>query len=136
MHIRHQVVLVVEDDPLILLDAVSFLERAGITVLSEGTAAKALEVLESRQDIGLVFTDIDMPGRMDGLLLARNIQSRWPHIALILTSGQMSRIPVPAGAMFIPKPYCQQDVLTAAQHLLHAQIGSLNSYSRQNQANG
>jgi CheY-like chemotaxis protein len=105
--VRTPAVLIVEDEPLVRLSAVDTIEAAGYEVIEAANADEAIRILESRRDIRVVFTDIHMPGSMDGLKLAHAVRSRWPPIKLIVTSG---REPVPAqdlpdGAQFIAKPY-------------------------------
>jgi CheY-like chemotaxis protein len=80
-------VLVVEDDFLVRMSAVFVLEEAGFDTLQAGTADEAIGLLETRSDIKVVFTDVNMPGSMDGLALAHAVRSRWPLVALLLTSG-------------------------------------------------
>jgi two-component system, response regulator PdtaR len=80
-------VLVVEDDFLSRLHAVSLVQDAGYIAVEASDADEAITILEARKDIRIVFTDIDMPGSMDGLKLAHAIRERWPPIELILTSG-------------------------------------------------
>jgi CheY-like chemotaxis protein len=101
------VVLVVEDKALILLNTVDELEEAGHTVLDATTAQRALALLEIRSDITHLFSDIDLPGGIDGLALAETVRTRWPQIRILLTSGHMlpTTVPVPDGAIFLPKPY-------------------------------
>ena len=79
--------LVVEDDFLNRLHAVALVEDAGFTAIEASNADEAIAILERRKDIRIVFTDIDMPGSMDGLRLAHAIRKRWPPIELIVTSG-------------------------------------------------
>jgi CheY-like chemotaxis protein len=83
-------VLVVEDELLSRLHAASLVEDAGYSAIEAANADEAIAILEARKDIRIVFTDIDMPGSMDGLKLARAIRNRWPPIELILTSGHFS----------------------------------------------
>jgi CheY-like chemotaxis protein len=82
-------VLVVEDEFLVRMNEVSLLEEAGFSVIEAGSSDDAIALLESRQDIRIVFTDINMPGSMDGLRLAHAIRRRWPPVQLVLTSGHM-----------------------------------------------
>jgi len=105
-------VLVVEDEPLIRMNAVSTVEDAGYVAIEAADADAAIAILESRDDIRVVFTDINMPGSMDGLRLARAIRNRWPPIRLIVTSGLIrpKEGEFPADGRFLPKPY-------AADHL-------------------
>lgn len=101
------VVLVVEDEFLVRMLAVEMIEEAGFEVIEANNADEAIRLLEKRTDIRVVFTDIEMPGSMDGLRLARAIRDRWPPIELILTSGkyQLSSDEIPARGQFVPKPY-------------------------------
>ncbi len=113
-------VLVVEDDPLIRFLACSLVGEAGYTAVEASDADQAISILESREDIRLVFTDIDMPGTMDGLKLAHYVRDRWPPIHLLLVSGKsiLSETPLPIGARFLPKPYGTADVAAAMQQML------------------
>ena len=82
------VVLFVEDEPLILIDVLNFVERAGFQVLGTSSADETIRILEGRNDIRVVVTDIDIPGSMDGLKLAQAVRDRWPLIELIVASGK------------------------------------------------
>ncbi|MGO9357280.1 MAG: response regulator [Xanthobacteraceae bacterium] len=101
------VVLVVEDDPLLRELAVTLVKEAGFVALQAGGADGAVAVLEARSDIAVLFTDIDMPGSMNGLKLAQVVGQRWPQIRTLVASGQIrprsSELP-PNGA-FLAKPY-------------------------------
>jgi CheY-like chemotaxis protein len=101
------VVLVVEDDHLLRLDAADMIADAGFEVVEAANADEAIAILESRNDITVVFTDIQMPGSMDGLKLARAVRGRWPPIKIITTSGQriIEETDLPEGGRFLPKPY-------------------------------
>lgn len=100
-------VLVVEDEPLIQMDAVDFLEDAGFKVYFSGTAREAIACLENFPDIRVVFTDINMPGDMDGLALSKSVRDRWPPVHIIVTSGKrfIGSAELPSDAVFIAKPY-------------------------------
>jgi CheY-like chemotaxis protein len=108
------VILVVEDQAIIRLEAVQILEDAGFATIDASNADGALKILELRDNIRAVFTDINMPGTLDGLRLARAVRGRWPPIHLILTSGLMSpnEDEFPADGRFIRKP-CQAARLIA-----------------------
>jgi CheY-like chemotaxis protein len=108
------IVLVVEDDLLQRIYASSILEDAGFEVVEAANANEAILILEARKDIRVVFTDIEMPGSMDGLKLARAIRDRWPPIELILTSGRhrLGADAIPTRGRFLAKPY-EPDVLIA-----------------------
>ncbi len=106
-------VLVVEDDPLIRDLVSEELGDAGFLVLQVGDAHQAIAVLEARQDIHLIFTDIDMPGSMDGIALAATVRDRWPPVNIIITTGKARPMTIPANALFIPKPYLTKAVISA-----------------------
>jgi CheY-like chemotaxis protein len=80
-------VLVVEDEMFIRMLAVDTLEDGGYVILEAGDAREALALLEQTPNISLIFTDINMPGDLDGLDLATEVAKRWPHIEIIVTSG-------------------------------------------------
>lgn len=108
------VALVVEDEFLIRLHAVDMLEAAGFATIEATNADEAILILESRNDIRLVLTDIQMPGSMDGLRLAHAVRKKWPPVKLVLVSGKRDlRIDeLPEGALFYAKPY-NVDEITA-----------------------
>ncbi len=101
------IILVVEDEIFIRMNAIQMLEDAGYATLEASNADEAILLLESRADIRAVFTDINMSGSMDGLKLAHAIRGRWPPIHLIVTSGlQMpTAAELPLKSLFIGKPY-------------------------------
>src|SRR6266436_7820144 len=100
------VVLVVEDEMLLRMRAVDMVEDAGFTSVEAVNADEAVAILESRSDIALLLTDIQMPGSMDGLKLAHAVHERWPAIRIILVSGQLMpvSIDIPADSRFFGKP--------------------------------
>ena len=100
------VVLVVEDEMLLRMRAVDIVEDAGFTSVEAVDADEAVAILESRSDIALLFTDIQMPGSMDGLKLAHAVHERWPPVKIILVSGQLklANIDIPANSRFFGKP--------------------------------
>ncbi|GJD52507.1 hypothetical protein OPKNFCMD_5273 [Methylobacterium crusticola] len=95
--------------------AVEMLEVAGWTALEAADADEAMLLLERRSDIAVLFTDVDMPGSMDGFELATQVASRWPHIRLVLTSGRLrpSNDDVPDSGQFVAKPYRTSQLLEA-----------------------
>ena len=111
-------VLVVEDDFLSRLHAVDLVEDAGCIAVEAFNADEAIRVLEARNDIRIVFTDIDMPGSMDGLKFAHAMRKRWPPIELILTSGHfdLSDTDIPERGRFFPKPYRDGEIISALHH--------------------
>ncbi len=104
---KRPVVLVVEDELLLRMDAVDMIAGAGFDVVEAVDADQAIEILEGRQDIAVVFTDIQIPGSMDGLKLARAVRGRWPPIKIVATSGHIgvSEMDLPEGGRFLSKPY-------------------------------
>jgi two-component system, response regulator PdtaR len=107
-------VLVVEDEPILRYNAVDMLEEAGFSVLEASNADEALRLLETRaHEVGALFTDIHMPGSMDGMGLTRTVVERWPHVALLVTSGhaRLRDHDIPDAGHFIGKPYRFSDVV-------------------------
>jgi CheY-like chemotaxis protein len=93
-------VLVVDDEPLVRMTTVDELEAANADV--------ALVVLEARSDeVQVLFTDVNMPGSMDGMALAEQVHQRWPHIRVLISSGYARPHPdeIPDNGHFMPKPY-------------------------------
>ena len=101
------VILVVEDDALVRTLAVVVAEDSGFEVLSAASADEAIPILESRSDIRLVFTDISMPGSMNGLKLAHVVRDRWPPVELLVTSAfsNFTVADLPKRSRFLAKPY-------------------------------
>jgi two-component system, response regulator PdtaR len=97
-------VLVVEDEPLVLMLALDIIEAAGFEALPAANADEAIAILESRDDIGIIFTDINMPGTMNGVILAHAVRGRWPPI-IIVTSAKRLESALPHRSRFLPKPY-------------------------------
>jgi DNA-binding NtrC family response regulator len=116
-----QVVLVVEDEPMLLLMAIDLVEAAGYEALEASNADEAVAILEKRTDIRLVFTDVDMPGSMDGMKLAAAIRGRWPPIEIIIVSGHrtVDLDELPERSRFFQKPYDTREI-TAVLHELAA----------------
>src|ERR1700759_995127 len=86
--------LVVDDEPFVRMNAVDVVEEAGFAVLEASNADEAMLVLESRADVGILVTDIDMPaGSINGLGLAASVHSRWPSIKIIIVSGRYQATP-------------------------------------------
>jgi CheY-like chemotaxis protein len=104
---KRAVVLVVEDEALIRMCALDFVRDAGFEATEAANAEDAIHILEARDDIGVVFTDVNMPGSMDGLKLAAAVRDRWPPIDFIVTSGRgvTAANDMPARGLFITKPY-------------------------------
>jgi two-component system, response regulator PdtaR len=116
---KRPIVLIVEDEFLIRMDAVDMVRAAGFDVLEAENADDAILILESRLDITVVFTDVQMPGSMDGLKLAAAIRGRWPPIKIVATSGmaRVSKDDLPSGSRFLPKPYSARQIVTTLREL-------------------
>src|SRR3979411_1086218 len=115
-------VLVVEDEMLLRMRAVDIVEDAGFCPVEAVNADEAISILESRSDISLLFTDIQMPGSMDGLKLAHAVHDRWPSIKIILVSGQVRPSPAerPADSRFFGKPLSGEQMIIELQAMVGA----------------
>lgn len=113
-------VLVVEDEPLILLAACDLVASVGYLPREAADATRALSILEESSSIAILFTDIDMPGPIDGMELAFETQARWPHIGIIITSGRwpLARHDIPHGSVFLEKPYMDGALVDALKMLM------------------
>ena len=109
-------ILVVEDEPLVRLDITLAMVDAGFSVIEVPDAEQAIELLETRGSIGLVFTDVELAGTLTGFDLAREIKSRWPHIPVLVTSGRAAPRTDVADS-FIAKPYDTDAVVSQARTL-------------------
>jgi CheY-like chemotaxis protein len=103
-------VLVVEDEPLVRLDLASLLVEAGYNVKEATSAAEAIEVFERDRSIRVVFTDVRMPGDMDGVALAKLVRERWPPTIIVVCSGNSSEAADLADIHFLDKPYSADHV--------------------------
>jgi len=119
--------LIVDDETLLRLHAADLLEDEGFSVLEAATAEEALELLAASPDVKLLFTDIEMPGQLNGLDLARRVHERWPHILLIVTSGRLrpDRGEIPEPGRFVAKPYRDEELLGQVNDLLHVENASI-----------
>lgn len=101
------VVLLVEDEPLTRMDACMALEDAGFEVLDAADAQAALVLVRDRADIAVMVTDVQMPGLMDGLMLARVVSTLRPAVRIVVTSGglRLCAADLPRDVAFLPKPY-------------------------------
>ncbi|MBZ9936622.1 response regulator [Mesorhizobium sp. BR1-1-16] len=120
---RGALILLVEDEPLLRMATHDDLLAAGFAVIEAADADQAIAILQCRSDIEAVFTDIDMPGSMNGLRLAAVIRNRWPPIKLIVTSGHRKPQPgdLPAGVPFLTKPYAPERMVSALRDILMEQ---------------
>jgi two-component system, response regulator PdtaR len=117
--VKRPVVLMVEDEPLLRMNAVEMIEEAGFDVVESGSADEAIAILKARPDIQIVFTHSQMPGSMDGLKLARFVRDRWPPIKLVATSGRLALVDgdLPEVGFFLSKPYTAATISETLQSL-------------------
>jgi CheY-like chemotaxis protein len=115
-------ILVVEDEAIVRMHGCDMLESAGFEVIEAGTADEAVTLLEEHDDVRLIFSDIDMPGSMDGLELAALVHDRWPRIGFLITSGH--RRPcggdLPDEGQFIAKPWQEDRVVGKIRSILQS----------------
>ncbi len=116
------VILVVEDDVIVRMLACDILTDAGHHTLEAVDAAEALRLLDARPDIALVFTDVDMPGEINGLGLGRLISLKTPDLPMIITTGGANVSPgdLPASARFLQKPYTPDALRTLIEQMIVA----------------
>jgi CheY-like chemotaxis protein len=119
---RTPVVLVVEDDVLMRLSAAEMIHAAGFDAIVAANADEAIGILASRNDVAVIFTDIQMPGSMDGVKLAHAVRGRWPPIKIITTSGDaaIDLAALPEGGRFLRKPYTPTQIAGELRQLLAA----------------
>ena len=115
----NRAILVVDDEPLVLEWVVEFLGEFGLEVFSAESGGQALAVLEAHPEIGVLFTDVTMPG-MDGGQLAEAVRARHPDVKVLITSGKPlpERFHLPDGGVFIPKPYRPKAIADALSRIL------------------
>jgi two-component sensor histidine kinase/CheY-like chemotaxis protein len=114
------IVLVVEDEMVLRMRAVDIVEDAGFVPVEAVSADEAMQILEARDDVSLLFTDIQMPGSMDGLKLAHAVHTRWPHIKIVLVSGQIAVTDSdkPDDSKFFAKPLEIQQMIAELQAII------------------
>ena len=114
------VVLIVEDEMVLRMRAVDMVEDAGYTPLEALDAAEAVAILESRSDVALICTDIQMPGQMDGVGLAHAVHERWPRIRIIVVSGQLKlqNPDLPPHSRFLGKPLQAAEVIAEMRDMI------------------
>jgi CheY-like chemotaxis protein len=114
------VILVVEDEMLLRMRVVNMVEDAGYIPVEAVDADNALAILQSRSDIALLLTDIQMPGSMNGLELAHAVHDRWPPIKIILASGQLklSTTDIPPESRFFGKPLSSDEIIAEMRDML------------------
>jgi CheY-like chemotaxis protein len=123
------VVLVVEDEMLLRMRAIDMVEDAGYASVEAVDANEAVAILESPSDIALMFTDIQMPGSMDGLKLAHTVRERWPPIKIILVSGQLKSadIDIPVDSRFYGKPLEAKEMIAELQRMVGPRLKPASS---------
>ncbi|MGH6782004.1 MAG: response regulator [Sphingomonadaceae bacterium] len=113
------VVLVVEDDPIIRMHASLLVEEAGYLAVEASTADEALAILERRDDVRILFTEVELPGSLNGLQLVDVVREKWPPVELMVTSGHVQIDPqrLPAGVRFFRKPFSESEILKTLKSL-------------------
>jgi YesN/AraC family two-component response regulator len=116
------VVLIVEDEALIRMDVADYISRPDITTLEAANADEALQILSERSDVDVIFTDVNMPGSMDGLQLAERVRELQSEIGIIIASGmvRVARSTLPSNIVFYEKPYDLEEVSASIRKLAHA----------------
>lgn len=116
---RQATVLIVDDEHLIRILGCDTLEQGGYQVLEAANAAEALQCLEHGAEVLVLFTDVNMPGPLDGLGLARLVNDRWPQVKILVTSGQVRPEPseLPEKGLFLSKPYRAEELLAMLREL-------------------
>lgn len=118
-------VLIAEDELLIQLNLLLHLEDEGLEVDATSSADSALIQLENCHNVSVVITDVNMPGQLDGLSLARAVRQKWPDIKIVVTSGNVIDIAsLPPGVVFFPKPYDVEDLAEYVSSLYPHSAGS------------
>lgn len=118
-------VLVVEDEPITRMDVVEQLEEGGFKVFEAPDADRAIKILETNPAIRVLFTDIDMPGSMDGLKLAAAVRDRWPPIRIVVASGlrKVNLDALPDNSRFFSKPYNVNEIAATMRSMVQTPLG-------------
>ncbi len=118
-------VLVVEDEPITRMDVVDQLEEGGFKVFEAPDADRAIKILEANPAIRVLFTDVDMPGSMDGLKLAAAVRDRWPPIKIVIASGlrKINMDALPDDSRFFSKPYSVNEIAATMRHMVQMPLG-------------
>ena len=118
--VKHPVVLLVEDEPLVRLTQVDILKEAEFWVVEAQDADEAFELLKTRPEINAVLTDVDMPGSMDGFEFARLVRQGWPEVGVLVISGKTGPGPgdLPPNATFLHKPIMPDNLIAALQDVM------------------
>jgi|SRR5580704_15970456 CheY-like chemotaxis protein len=123
------VVLIVEDELLLRGLVVEFVEQAGFVALEAGDADEAVALLEARSDVAMLFTDINMPGSMDGLELAHTVRDRWPSIKILVASGRvrLKQSDLPPNSAFLEKPYYGEIMIAQLRSMFDSTLTFIGS---------
>jgi two-component system, response regulator PdtaR len=118
-------VLVVEDEPITRIDVVGQLEEGGFKVFEAPDADRAIKILEANPAIRILFTDVDMPGSMDGLKLAAAVRDRWPPIKIVIASGlrKINMDALPDNSRFFSKPYNVNEIAATMRSMVQRSLG-------------
>jgi two-component system, response regulator PdtaR len=118
------VILVVEDEPLVRLFLTDFLDEAGFKIFEAVNADEAMTILKARPDIQAILSDIEMPGSMNGLQLARTVHERWPGIGIVITSGRERPGPddLSDKVAFLAKPYLPDTIINVIRQMATPQV--------------
>jgi len=122
IHYTISTALVVEDEALVRMLGLDILEEAGFHVLEASNADEALAILGCGSEVHLLFSDINMPGSMDGLELAAIVKHRWPRVRLLVTSGHrdMQSVQLPETAKFIRKPWTSAALINCVREFVNS----------------
>ena len=117
--IKRHPVLVIEDEPILRIDALDMVDQAGFEAVEAMSVDDAIHILETRPDIRIVYMDLDMPRGIKGIELAARIRDRWPPVEIVLTAAYFTEqdLTLPARAEFYPKPVQRDDVIAAMRRL-------------------
>ena len=113
--------LVVDGDAVVRMGAMDILEEAGFRTFEASDGDKALTLVGEHQSlIVLLFTGLKLPGSLNGFAVASEVARQWPHIAIVVASGDIRPTPgnLPEGARFIPKPFSAEMVFAHIQEIL------------------
>ena len=123
---KQRIALIVEDDAELRHLTKLVLEEVELDIVECESAEAALATMLLRgQDVAMIFADIRLSGVMDGIDLAREVKMRWPHLVVVLTSGNAGEYPekLPPGVVYMPKPWNPVSILAAAQHAISSAGG-------------
>lgn len=112
-------VLIAEDEMLVRMHAADVLVGHGFDVLEAGNAEQALGLLSAGSRVDVLFTDVNMPGDVDGIELARRVRARWPNTVILITSGREASGVDRSLGRFVPKPYDPDKVAQAIRLQMH-----------------